>query len=72
MVRAVVSCIAALALLFGAVACEHTSEDTSEPEVVSPGSYCRTEGSTGVTEKGTKMVCSKKAGQDRARWRSAE
>lgn len=37
--------------------------------VVRPGSFCAPEGARGVTVKGTPMVCSTKAGADRARWR---
>lgn len=37
--------------------------------VVHPGAFCSPVGATGVTTKGTSMVCSSKAG-DQARWRS--
>ena len=40
------------------------------PEVVHPGSFCAPQGATGVTEAGTAMACSTRAGDDRARWRS--
>jgi flagellar biosynthesis GTPase FlhF len=38
---------------------------------VSPGAFCSNVGAVGVTVKGTPMVCSNKAGDPRARWRSA-
>jgi len=38
---------------------------------VSPGAFCSDVGAVGVTVKGTPMVCSNKAGDPRARWRSA-
>ncbi|WP_406299146.1 hypothetical protein OG948_28250 [Embleya sp. NBC_00888] len=38
---------------------------------VHPGSFCSPVGATGVTDKGTAMVCSLKAGDSRARWRAA-
>jgi len=44
---------------------------SSARHVVHPGAFCAPVGATGVTTKGTPMVCSVKAGQDRARWRSA-
>lgn len=37
---------------------------------VRPGAFCSPEGARGVTSKGTPMVCSKKPGDIRARWRS--
>ncbi|UUT34535.1 HNH endonuclease family protein [Microbacterium elymi] len=40
------------------------------PKTVHPGSFCAPIGAHGVTTKGTPMVCSVKAGQTRARWRS--
>ncbi|MCP2032169.1 hypothetical protein L1277_002268 [Okibacterium sp. HSC-33S16] len=41
------------------------------PSAVHPGSFCSSEGATGVTVKGTPMVCSYKAGDERLRWRAA-
>lgn len=38
--------------------------------VVHPGAFCSPVGATGVTSKGTRMTCSTKPGDDRARWRS--
>jgi len=36
---------------------------------VHPGAFCSAVGATGVTVDGTPMVCSFKAGDDRAHWR---
>jgi hypothetical protein len=40
-------------------------------KTVSPGAFCSPEGATGVTSKGTAMVCKTSATDTRARWRSA-
>ena len=40
------------------------------PAVVHPGAYCSTAGATGVTSKGTAMVCTTTATDSRLRWRS--
>lgn len=49
-----------------------TGKGTARPgnRVVHPGSFCSPLGATGVTSKGTGMICSTKPGDDRARWRS--
>jgi hypothetical protein len=39
--------------------------------VVTPGAFCSPVGATGVTKAGTRMRCTLKAGEDRARWRAA-
>ncbi|WP_439677257.1 hypothetical protein [Embleya sp. MST-111070] len=39
--------------------------------IVHPGAFCSPVGAMGVTDKGTAMVCSVKAGDSRARWRAA-
>ncbi|HET8599208.1 MAG TPA: HNH endonuclease family protein, partial [Segeticoccus sp.] len=39
--------------------------------VVHPGAFCAPEGARGVTTKGTPMRCTRKPGEDRARWRSS-
>ena len=44
---------------------------SSSGGTVTAGAFCSTVGSTGVTVKGTPMVCSVKVGDSRARWRSA-
>lgn len=36
---------------------------------VHPGAFCSPVGATGITDRGTPMVCSLKSGDDRARWR---
>ncbi|MFR0358233.1 hypothetical protein [Streptomyces sediminimaris] len=36
---------------------------------VHPGAFCSPVGAIGVTDRGTPMVCSRKAGDDHARWR---
>ena len=41
------------------------------PATVHPGSYCSSAGATGVTVKGTPMVCKTTAEDSRLRWRSA-
>lgn len=38
---------------------------------VHPGAFCSPEGATGHTAKGTLMRCTRKPGEDRARWRKA-
>ena len=38
---------------------------------VNPGAFCSPTGATGVTDAGTKMVCSSKTAGEKARWRSA-
>ncbi|MEV6493068.1 hypothetical protein AB0M20_31265 [Actinoplanes sp. NPDC051633] len=38
---------------------------------VRPGAFCSPEGARGTTSKGTRMRCTAKAGEDRARWRKA-
>ena len=43
--------------------------ERSAPQTVHPGAFCSSEGATGVTNRGTPMVCTSKAG-DRARWRA--
>jgi hypothetical protein len=47
-----------------------TTGSSKGKTVVSPGAFCSPEGATGVTESGTAMVCSSKAGA-KARWRSS-
>lgn len=44
---------------------------SSGHKVVHPGAFCSPEGAHGVTSKGTLMRCTKKSGEDRARWRKA-
>ncbi|GGM83226.1 hypothetical protein GCM10007977_100710 [Dactylosporangium sucinum] len=39
--------------------------------IVTPGAFCSPEGAIGYTSKGTKMRCTRKPGEDRARWRAA-
>jgi Protein of unknown function (DUF1524) len=41
------------------------------PAAVHPGAFCSSVGATGVTGKGTPMVCSTTATDPKARWRSA-
>jgi hypothetical protein len=41
------------------------------PVYVHAGAFCSPEGARGVTSTGTPMVCSKKAGDTRARWHKA-
>ena len=53
-----------------ATATTGSSKGSSGKTVVNPGSFCSPEGATGVTESGTAMVCSSKAGA-KARWRSS-
>jgi hypothetical protein len=38
---------------------------------VHPGAFCSPKGAIGYTDKGTRMRCTTKAGDSRARWRSA-
>jgi hypothetical protein len=38
---------------------------------VHPGAFCKPEGATGYTSKGTRMRCTRKAGEDQPRWRAA-
>jgi hypothetical protein len=38
---------------------------------VHPGAFCKPEGATGHTAKGTRMRCTRKAGEDQPRWRAA-
>jgi hypothetical protein len=40
-------------------------------ETVTPGAFCSPDGATGVTVKGTSMICSTKPGDTRDRWRKA-
>jgi len=40
-------------------------------ETVTPGAFCSPDGATGVTVKGTSMICSTKPGETRDRWRKA-
>jgi outer membrane biosynthesis protein TonB len=48
-----------------------TSKPPSGQQGVHPGAFCTPEGATGYTSKGTKMRCTRKSGEDRARWRAA-
>jgi outer membrane biosynthesis protein TonB len=51
-----------------------TKKPTPKPTTagaVHPGAFCSPEGATGRTSKGTPMRCTRKAGEDRARWRAA-
>ncbi|MFG1842853.1 hypothetical protein ACGFH8_31005 [Micromonospora sp. NPDC049175] len=51
-----------------------TTAKPSTPSVrqgVHPGAFCAPEGARGVTSKGTPMRCTRKAGEERARWRAA-
>ncbi|WP_229663311.1 HNH endonuclease family protein [Microbacterium album] len=41
------------------------------PQTVHPGSFCSSEGATGVTNRGTAMVCKTTAEDSRLRWRAA-
>ena len=41
------------------------------PAGVHPGAFCSPEGAYGRTVKGTLMRCTRKAGEERARWRAA-
>lgn len=41
------------------------------PSTVHPGSFCSAAGATGVTVKGTAMVCTTTASDARLRWRAA-
>ncbi|QAY61695.1 HNH endonuclease [Microbacterium protaetiae] len=41
------------------------------PNVVHPGSFCAPVGAQGETAKGTSMTCTRKAGEERARWRAS-
>ncbi|SEB37134.1 Protein of unknown function [Paramicrobacterium humi] len=43
----------------------------ANPSVVHPGSFCSTAGATGVTKKGTPMVCKTTSSDSRLRWRAA-
>lgn len=43
---------------------------SSNVGVVHPGAFCSPEGATGVTSKGTPMICKTTATDSRARWRS--
>ncbi|HEY0498904.1 MAG TPA: hypothetical protein VGD48_24395 [Kutzneria sp.] len=43
----------------------------SEPDHVTPGAPCSTEGATGVSDTGQPMVCSRALLDSRLRWRSA-
>ena len=47
-----------------------TNGSGSRSRVVHPGAFCAPVDSTGVTSRGTPMVCSTKPGDPRARWRS--
>lgn len=46
-----------------------TTPPRQAPTVVHPGAFCSPAGARGVTDRGTPMVCSVKAGADQARWR---
>jgi hypothetical protein len=48
-----------------------TTKGPSGEQGVHPGAFCSPEGATGRTSKGTAMRCTRKAGEDRARWRAA-
>jgi len=48
-----------------------TTKPPSGQQGVHPGAFCSPEGAIGYTSKGTKMRCTRKAGEDRARWRAA-
>lgn len=50
---------------------EEPGDDTAVSGTVHPGAFCSSEGATGFTKSGTLMRCSTKAGDSRARWRSA-
>lgn len=47
-----------------------TGAPEEPPATVTAGAYCDTVGARGVTKKGTPMRCTRKAGEDRPRWRS--
>ncbi|MGH3390811.1 MAG: protein kinase domain-containing protein, partial [Actinomadura sp.] len=49
-----------------------SASSSPSPQVVTPGAFCAPEGATGVTSAGTPMRCTRKAGEDQPRWRSAE
>jgi hypothetical protein len=44
---------------------------TSTRKGVHPGAFCTPEGARGTTSAGTAMRCTRKTGEDRARWRKA-
>ncbi len=46
---------------------------TTKPptKTVTPGAFCSPEGATGVSKTGKLYRCTRKAGEDRARWRKA-
>jgi hypothetical protein len=44
---------------------------TSTRKGVQQGAFCSPEGARGTTSAGTAMRCTRKAGEDRARWRKA-
>jgi hypothetical protein len=48
-----------------------TSKPPSGQLGVHPGAFCSPEGGIGYTSKGTRMRCTRKAGEDQARWRAA-
>ncbi|MCU7722674.1 hypothetical protein ODJ79_03005 [Actinoplanes sp. KI2] len=48
-----------------------TTKPPSGQMGVHPGAFCSPEGAIGYTSKGTRMRCTLKAGEDRARWRAA-
>jgi outer membrane biosynthesis protein TonB len=48
-----------------------TTKPPSGQQGVHPGAFCAPEGAIGYTSKGTRMRCTRKAGEDRARWRAA-
>ncbi|GAA2479912.1 hypothetical protein [Winogradskya humida] len=48
-----------------------TTAPPPAPAVVRPGAFCSPEGATGITRKGTPMICTRKPGEERARWRKA-
>jgi hypothetical protein len=48
-----------------------TTTTAAVQTTVTPGAYCSVEGATGLTSKGTKMVCKTTATDSRLRWRAA-
>jgi len=48
-----------------------TTTSAAVQTTVTPGAYCSVEGATGLTSKGTKMVCKTTATDSRLRWRAA-
>jgi len=48
-----------------------TTTTAAVQTTVTPGAYCSVAGATGLTSKGTKMVCKTTATDSRLRWRAA-